>query len=121
LIEKILLNSCRETLDEDFINQLPENKSNKKEMPLFKMILISFTLSFIGDMVSSFDHYAVTHDWVVTQIFSGLIASAIWTTNGILLMGMDTTKERIKFSICNALGYTTGSTVMLLYIKPLFV
>jgi hypothetical protein len=104
-----------------FINRLPENKTNKKEMALSKMILISFMLSFIGDMVSSFDHYAVTHDWVVTQIFSGLIASAIWTTNGILLLGMDTTKERIKFSICNALGYTTGSTVMLIYIKPLFV
>ena len=103
------------------IDSMHENKSNKKEMSFLKMIIISFTLSFIGDMVSSFDHYAVTHDWIITQIFSGLIASAIWTTNGILLMGMDTTKERIKFSICNALGYTTGSTVMLLYIKPLFV
>ncbi len=107
-------------LIESFIAKLPENISDKKEMPFLKMILISFTLSFLGDMVSSFDHYAVTHDWIVTQIFSGLVASAIWTTNGILLMGMDTTKERIKFSICNALGYTTGSTVMLLYIKPLF-
>jgi uncharacterized membrane protein len=103
------------------IDSMHENQPNKKEMSFLKMIIISFTLSFIGDMVNSFDHYAVTHDWIVIQIFSGLIASAIWTTNGILLMGMDTTKERIKFSICNALGYTTGSTVMLLYIKPLFV
>ncbi|CAB4160185.1 hypothetical protein UFOVP724_103 [uncultured Caudovirales phage] len=107
-------------LIECFIEKLPENPSDKKEMPFFKMIMISFTLSFLGDMTGSFDHYAVTHDWIITQIFSGLVTSAIWTTNGILLMGMDTTKERIKFSICNALGYTTGSTVMLLYIKPLF-
>jgi len=107
-------------LIECFIAKLPENPSDKKEMPFFKMIMISFTLSFLGDMSGSFDHYAVTHDWIITQIFSGLVTSAIWTTNGILLMGMDTTKERIKFSICNALGYTTGSTVMLLYIKPLF-
>jgi hypothetical protein len=105
---------------ESFINKLSETKTDKKEMPFFKMILLSFTLSFLGDMIGSFDHYAVTHDWIVTQIFSGLVSSAIWTTNGILLMGMDTTKERIKFSICNALGYTTGSTIMLLYIKPLF-
>jgi len=105
----------------NLIDSMPENKSYKKEMPFIKMMLISFILSFIGDMVNSFDHYAVTHDWITTQIFSGLLASAIWTTNGIILMGMDTTKERIKFSICNALGYTTGSTIMLMYIKPLFV
>lgn len=105
---------------EYFIDKLPENKTDKIKMSLWKMIFVSFSLSFLGDMISSFDHYAVTHDWIITQIFTGLISSAVWTTSGILMMNMDTNQERIRFAICNALGYTTGSTIMLLYLKPLF-
>jgi len=87
---------------------------------ILKKCAISFVLCCIGDLWSSFDHYAITHDWIYTQIATGLISQAIWLTSGFLFFDATDKKERIAIGISNALGFSVGSTLMLIYLKPFF-
>ena len=87
---------------------------------ILKKCVISFILCCIGDLWSSFDHYAITHDWIYTQIATGLISQAIWLTSGFLFFDAADKKERIAIGISNALGFSVGSTLMLMYLKPFF-
>lgn len=87
---------------------------------ILKKCAISFVLCCIGDLWSSFDHYAITHDWIYTQIATGLISQAIWLTSGFLFFDATDKKERIAIGISNALGFSVGSTLMLMYLKPFF-
>jgi len=101
-------------------NESIEIKNKILNKAIIKKCFISFILCCVGDLWSSFDHYAVTHDWVYTQIITGLISQAIWLTAGFLFFDAADKKERIAIGISNALGFSVGSTLMLIYLKPFF-
>lgn len=80
---------------------------------------ITFIMTFIADLISSLDFYAMTHDWIITQIFTGLISQSIWFTTGFFLYDSKEKRERIILFIATAIGCSLGSTVMLIWLKPI--
>jgi hypothetical protein len=92
---------------------LPKNEIRKK-------FIISLVLCLIADLVSSFDNYAMTHDWIVTQLFTGLISQGIWTMNSFFIFDAKSKKERVVLFLGTAFGCSLGSTLMLGWFKPLF-
>jgi len=90
----------------------------KEEMR--KKFVIALVLCLIADLVSSFDSYAMTHDWIITQLFTGLIAQGIWTVNGLFIFDAKSKKERFVLFLGTAFGCSLGSTLMLGWFKPLF-
>jgi membrane-associated PAP2 superfamily phosphatase len=70
--------------------------------------------------MSSFDQYAMTHDWIITQFFTGLVSQGIWFLAGFFFYDAKTRKERVCIFIGTALGCGVGSTLMLRWFKPLF-
>jgi uncharacterized membrane protein len=108
-------NSSQDRIKQDFNSKF----SNKKK--LLKPCLLSFLLVVVGDLLGSFDNYAITHDWYYTQMVSGLITQLVWLTMSFLFISADTKRERIAIGISQALGASIGSSIMLGYIKPLFV
>jgi hypothetical protein len=89
-------------------------------MTLKNKAYITFIMTFIADLVSSFDFYAMTHDWIWLQLVSGLISQLAWFITSFFLYDSKEKKDRIYLFIATALGCSFGSTVMLLYVKPLF-
>jgi hypothetical protein len=92
----------------------------KKDNTLKNKTILTFCLCFIGDLISSFDQYAMTHDWVITQFFTGLVAQGIWFMTGFFFFDAKSKKERVYIFIGTALGCGFGSTVMLVWLKPYF-
>ena len=90
-------------------------------MGLRKKIIITFFATFIADLISSFDFYAMTHDWIWLQLVSGLISQSAWFMTSFFLYDSKDKDERIFLFIATALGCSSGSTIMLLYIKPFFL
>jgi len=104
---------------EFFINRLEATKATK-DTSIKKKFFLSFVLCFIADLMSSFDFYAMTHDWIITQVFTGLLAQSIWFMSGIFIYEAKTRKDRVILFIGTALGCSLGSTLMLSWFKPLF-
>ncbi len=103
---------------EYFLNRI--GYIDKPNNPLRDKFILTFLLCFIGDLISSFDFYAMTHDWIITQIFTGLISQAIWFTTGFFFYDAKSKKERIIIFFGTALGCSLGSTLMLGWFKPFF-
>jgi hypothetical protein len=82
--------------------------------------ILTFCLCFIGDLISSFDQYAMTHDWIITQFFTGLLSQSIWFITGFFFFDAKSKKERVYIFIGTALGCGIGSTLMLVWFKPFF-
>jgi len=104
---------------EFFLNRLEATKATK-DTSIKKKFFLSFVLCFIADLMSSFDFYAVTHDWIITQVFTGLLSQSIWFMSGIFIYEAKTRKERVILFMGTALGCSLGSTLMLSWFKPLF-
>lgn len=105
---------------EHFISKLPETPSDAAK-PLNKLVATSFGLTVLGDLVSSFDTYAFTHDWFWVQMCTGMINQATWLILSFLFIYSESKRERIAIGISQALGASVGSSLMLGYIKPWFV
>lgn len=78
---------------EFFISRLDETKHIDNSIK--KKFFLSFILCFIADLMSSFDFYAMTHDWIITQLFTGLLAQTIWFMSGLF----KNRKERVVLFI----------------------
>jgi len=106
-----------------FIKKQGYDDSNEKKefnSSLRKKFIITLSLCLAADLLSSFDQYSMTHDWVVTQIFTGLISSVVWFSTGQLIYDSKTKFERYVLFAGTALGCSMGSTLMLSVLKPLF-
>lgn len=104
-----------------FIESLePVGVKKAKEKKLRQKVILTFWMTLVADLISSFDFYAVTHDWIITQIFTGLVSQAIWFTTGFFLFDAKERKERITIFVGSALGCSLGSTIMLTWFKPYF-
>ncbi len=112
------------TDDEKYLDALDHflksDEDTLKQKKLRKKVLLTFFMCLVADLISSFDFYAMTHDWIITQIFTGLIAQAIWFTTGFFFYDSKDKRERIALFIGTALGCSLGSTLMLTWFKPLF-
>jgi hypothetical protein len=97
-----------------------EIETQAKDSSLTNRCLISFFLCALCDLIVSFDSYAMVHDWFWTQMLSGLIAQCISLGASLLFFESKTRKERILISISSALGYSSGSSIMLAWLKPWF-
>ena len=105
---------------EHFISKLPETPSHAAKS-LNKLIILSFSLTVLGDLISSFDNYALTHDWFWVQMCTGRVNQATWLVLSFLFIYSESKRERIVIGISQALGASVGSSIMLGYIKPWFV
>jgi hypothetical protein len=99
-------------------SQPDENSSINK---LYKLCALNFTLVIIGDLINSLDFYAVSHDWILTQMATGLVNQLVWLWISFSFITAGSTRDRIAVGLSQALASTMGSTIMLAYIKPLLV
>jgi len=99
-----------------------DDSNDKKEFnaSLRKKFMITMSLCLVADLLSSFDQYSMTHDWVITQIFTGLISSVVWFSTGQLIYDSKTKFEKYVLFAGTAIGCSMGSTLMLSVLKPLF-
>lgn len=99
-----------------------DDANDKKEFnsSLRKKFIITLSLCLIADLLSSFDQYSMTHDWIITQIFTGLISSVVWFSTGQLIYESKTKFEKYVLFAGTAIGCSLGSTLMLSIFKPLF-
>ena len=106
-----------------FIKKQGYDDSNEKKefnSSLRKKFIITLSLCLVADLLSSFDQYSMTHDWIVTQVFTGLISSVVWFSTGQLIYDSKTKFEKYVLFAGTALGCSMGSTLMLSVLKPLF-
>ncbi len=89
-------------------------KTNKK------IIATAFFMVLIGDLISSFDQYAMVHSWFYIQMVTGIVSQLTWLSMSFLFIAAESKRERIMIGISQALGASVGSSLMLKYIKPLF-
>lgn len=104
---------------EYFLSRTEEEPAKPKDN-IKKKFGITFVLCLIADLMSSFDSYAMTHDWVITQIATGLLAQSIWFGASIFIYEAKSRRERFILFAGTALGCSLGSTFMLTLFKPLF-
>ena len=74
----------------------------------------------IGDLVASFDQYAMVHSWFYIQMVTGIATQLTWLSMSFLFIAAESKKERIMIGISQSLGASVGSSLMLKYVKPLF-
>lgn len=96
---------------------IEEPVQNKK---LRNKAILSFVLCLIADLMSSFDQYAMTHDWIITQVFTGMVSQAMWFSAGLFIYEAKTRRERIILFMSTAVACSLGSTLMLVWFKPFF-
>lgn len=97
-------------------------ESDRKNMiELIKKCIRSFCLVLVCDMISSFDHYAYTHDWFYTQMVSGAISQLGWLTASFLFFNANGNKERVYIGLSECLAASIGSTLMLGWVKPWYL
>ncbi len=84
----------------------------------YKRCTIAFLLVLLCDCISSFDYYAVTHNWFYTQMVTGIISQLCWLTTGLLFFNCQDNKERVYVGLAECLGASVGSTIMLGWVKP---
>lgn len=99
---------------EDNYNKKFGKKTNKK------IVFIAFFMVLIGDLISSFDQYAMVHAWFYVQMVTGIVSQLTWLSMSFLFISAESKRERIMIGISQALGASVGSSLMLKYIKPLF-
>ncbi len=99
-----------------------ENDYQKKfgKKPNKKIIATAFFMVLIGDLISSFDQYAMVHSWFYTQMITGIVNQLTWLSMSFLFIAAESKRERIMIGISQALGASVGSSLMLKYIKPFF-
>ena len=85
-----------------------------------KIIVTAFFMVLIGDLISSFDQYAMVHSWFYTQMITGIVSQLTWLSMSFLFIAAESKRERIMIGISQALGASVGSSLMLKYIKPFF-
>lgn len=95
-----------------------QKKFGKK--PNKKIIITAFFMVLIGDLISSFDQYAMVHSWFYVQMVTGIVSQLTWLSMSFLFIAAESKRERIMIGISQALGASVGSSLMLKYIKPLF-
>ncbi len=95
-----------------------QKKFGKK--PNKKIIITAFFMVLIGDLISSFDQYAMVHSWFYVQMVTGIVNQLTWLSMSFLFIAAESKRERIMIGISQALGASVGSSLMLKYIKPLF-
>jgi hypothetical protein len=95
-----------------------QKKFGKK--PNKKIIITAFFMVLIGDLISSFDQYAMVHSWFYIQMVTGIVSQLTWLSMSFLFIAAESKHERIMIGISQALGASVGSSLMLKYIKPLF-
>lgn len=111
-------------MNEDDLNYLLRDLISKEQentKTLFFTCLRSFTLVLFCDMVTSFDHYAYTHDWFYTQMVSGAISQLGWLGASFLFFNAQNNKERLCIGVSECLASSVGSSLMLGWIKPWYV
>jgi hypothetical protein len=121
-----------ESNDKDLHTECIENWIEKQEKiqddyqkkfgkrPNKKIIITAFFMVLIGDLISSFDQYAMVHSWFYTQMITGIINQLTWLSMSFLFIAAESKRERIMIGISQALGASVGSSLMLKYIKPFF-
>lgn len=87
----------------------------------YKACLIAFILVLVCDCISSFDFYAVTHNWFYTQMVTGIVSQLCWLTTGLLFFNCQDNRERVYVGLAECLGASVGSTLMLGWIKPWYI
>jgi hypothetical protein len=99
------------------------HKTNNKvvDKKLLKMALFTLTLTILGDLVGSFDNYAMVHDWFWVQMLTGMVNQTTWLVISFLFICADDKKTRIVIGISQGLGASIGSSIMLGFIKPNFL
>jgi uncharacterized membrane protein len=103
------------------ISKMPSSHATAASKSVLRLGALSFILTVIGDLVNSFDHYAINHDWFWVQMGTGIVNQTTWLILSFLFIWSDSKKERIAIGISQALGASVGSSIMLGYVKPYFV
>jgi len=102
---------------EKIVNDYQKNFGKK---PNKKIIITAFFMVLIGDLISSFDQYAMVHSWFYIQMVTGIVSQLTWLSMSFLFISAESKRERIMIGISQALGASVGSSLMLKYIKPFF-
>jgi hypothetical protein len=99
------------------------HKSNVKVVnsKLIKMAMFTLLLTVLGDLISSFDNYAMVHDWFWVQMITGMVSQTTWLVISFLFICAEDKKTRIVIGVSQALGASIGSSLMLGFIKPAFI
>jgi hypothetical protein len=95
-----------------------ESKFGKKISK--KIICISFFMVLLGDLIASFDQYAMVHSWFYVQMATGIITQLTWLSMSFLFISAESNRERIIIGLSQAFGASVGSSLMLKYVKPFF-
>lgn len=98
-----------------------KNNSNVVDKKLAKMALMTLTLTVLGDLIGSFDNYAMVHDWFWVQMITGMVSQTTWLVISFLFICAEDKKTRIVIGVSQALGASIGSSIMLGFIKPTFI
>ena len=98
-----------------------EKKYLSKKNVMYRTIFLSMFIVVLGDLVSSLDNYAMTHDWFLTQMVTGFSSQITWLCMSFLFVNANTKKERIVIGLSQAIGASIGSSLMLRYVKPLIL
>mgnify|MGYP006275170463 CR=1 FL=1 len=95
--------------------------SHRKNKLIYRTIIISMSIVIIGDLASSLDNYAMTHDWFYTQMITGMSSQLTWLCMSFLFVNAESKKQRIIIGVSQALGASIGSSLMLKYAKPFII
>lgn len=97
------------------------DNNNVVDKKLIRMALFTLSLTILGDLIGSFDNYAMVHDWFWVQMLTGMINQTTWLIISFLFICAEDKKTRIIIGVSQALGASIGSSIMLGFIKPNFI
>jgi hypothetical protein len=77
----------------------------------------SFFLSFLCDMIISFNSWSFNHGWVWSQSLVSFMLPFINLISFSFYVEAQSFQERLKLTFVNATAYSLGSTVTLLAVR----
>lgn len=106
----------QEKIEKDF-----EKFSGRNKIIIYRTIFLSMFIVVIGDLISSLDNYAMTHDWFYTQMVTGFSSQITWLCMSFLFVNADNKRQRIVIGLSQAVGAGIGSSLMLKFVKPYII
>ena len=106
----------QDKIEKDF-----EKFSKRNKLIIYRTIFLSMFIVLIGDLISSLDNYAMTHDWFYTQMVTGFSSQITWLCMSFLFVNAENNKQRIVIGLSQAVGAGIGSSLMLKFVKPYII